>query len=239
MQAAEYLILAVTLFAAAGLQGAIGFGAGLVAAPVVGILAPELLPAFIICLGALIGLMVTIRERASLDLKGAGWALAGRIPGSLLGTWLVVVLPLTALTWAVALSVLAGVAASFLGWTPVPTRKALVTAGALSGIMGTATATGGAPMAIVWQGEEPARMRGTMSAFFLVGSILSVAMLAVAGEVSGAVLSTLGWMSPVVLAGFLLSRWINKFMDKQRLRWAALGASVLGSLLLVIRLLAG
>ena len=166
MQAAEYLILAVTLFAAAGLQGAIGFGAGLVAAPVVGILAPELLPAFIICLGALIGLMVTIRERASLDLKGAGWALAGRIPGSLLGTWLVVVLPLTALTWAVALSVLAG-------------------------------------------------------------------------EVSGAVLSTLGWMSPVVLAGFLLSRWINKFMDKQRLRWAALGASVLGSLLLVIRLLAG
>ncbi|MFJ2619260.1 sulfite exporter TauE/SafE family protein [Glutamicibacter sp. NPDC087344] len=237
MGPAEYVILAVTLFAAAGLQGSIGFGAGLVAAPVVGILEPSLLPAFIICLGALIGLLVTLRERASVDVKGASWALLGRIPGSMIGTWLVVLLPLTALTWAVALSVLAGIAASFIGWRPVPHRRALVTAGALSGIMGTATATGGAPMAIIWQGQEPARVRGTMSAFFLVGSVISVLLLALAGQVSAQMLTTLLWMSPVVVAGFFLSRWINKFMDARRLRYAALGVSILGSLVLIIRLL--
>jgi len=234
---AEYAILAVTLFAAAGLQGSIGFGAGLVAAPVVGMLQPTLLPAFVICLGAVIGLLSVVRERTSIDIRGAGWAMAGRIPGSLMGTWLVVMLPLDMLTWAVALSVLAAVAASFIGWKPVAHRRSLLAAGALSGIMGTATAAGGAPMAIVLQGQEPARVRGTLSAFFLAGSVISVLMLAIAGQVRAEVLITLAAMCPAVILGFLLSGWLNRSIDAARQRMLALGFSIVGSVLLIARLL--
>lgn len=237
MSPAEYAILALTLCAAAGLQGSIGFGAGLVAAPVVGIVQPSLLPAFVICLGAVIGLLSVLRERASVDVPGAGWALAGRIPGSLLGTWLVVILPLELLTWAVALSVLGAVAASFIGWKPVAHRRALLAAGALSGIMGTATSIGGAPMALVLQGQEPARVRGTLSAFFLAGSVISLLMLALAGQVRAEVLATLAALCPMVLAGFLLSGWINRAIDARRQRMLALGFSVLGSLVLIAGLL--
>ncbi|MGM0928199.1 MAG: sulfite exporter TauE/SafE family protein [Actinomycetota bacterium] len=204
----DYLILAVAVCAATALQGSIGFGAGLVAAPVIALVAPELLP-----------------------------ALAGRIPGSLLGAWLAVAMSTAALSWLVAACVLAGVGSAFLGWRPVPNRTNLVAAGGLSGVMGTATAIGGAPMAIVWQGQPPARLRGTMSAFFLVGSVVSVSLLAAAGAVTSGTVAAFLWLAPVVLVGFVLSRWLNRFLDARRLRLVALIASTGGAVLLIIRLI--
>ena len=58
-------------------------------------------------------------------------------------------------------------------------------AGATSGVLGTATAIGGPPMALVWQRKSGARLRGTMSGFFLVGSVMSIAALAATGAVDG------------------------------------------------------
>lgn len=236
MSVPDYLILAVAVCAATALQGSIGFGAGLVAAPVIALIAPELLPALVVMLACLVTLLVTVRERAHLDLKGAGWALAGRIPGSVLGAWLAVAMSTAALSWLVAASVLIGVGSAFLGWRPAPTRTTLITAGGLSGVMGTATAIGGAPMAIIWQGQPPARLRGTMSAFFLVGSIVSVALLAAAGAVTPNTITAFLWLAPVVLAGFVLSRWLNHFLNPQRLRLLALTASAAGASLLMVRL---
>jgi hypothetical protein len=104
-------------------------------------------------------------------------------------------------------------------------------------VMGTATSIGGAPMAIVWQGQPPARLRGTMSAFFLVGSLVSIGLLSVAGAVTPAVLAAVLGLSPAVVAGFVLSRWVNRLLDAARLRLLALTASAGGALLLVTRLL--
>ena len=139
MELGSFAIIAVVVFIGSALQGSIGFGAGMVAAPVIALVEPELLPALVVMFACLLALMVTLRERARLDLGGAGWALVGRLPGSALGALMVLVLPVTALSWVVVASVVVGVGAAFLGWRPVPTRTALVTAGALSGVMGTST----------------------------------------------------------------------------------------------------
>ncbi|MCW2134663.1 sulfite exporter TauE/SafE family protein, partial [Arthrobacter sp. VKM Ac-2550] len=236
---AEYVLIAVAVFAAAGLQSSIGFGMGMLAAPVIALVDPALLPASIIILALLLTTMVTARERAHLDLKGAGWALVGRIPGSLLGAWLVVVLPAEGLAWLVAAAVLTGVALAFFGWAPLPGRANLITAGAASGIMGTSTSIGGAPMALIWQGQQGARLRGTMSAFFMVGSAVSLAALAAAGQVTAEVLVLTAWMVPAALAGYIVSRYTNRFLNRRRLRLIALTASGFGAVLLVGRLLLG
>ncbi|MFB0835804.1 sulfite exporter TauE/SafE family protein [Arthrobacter halodurans] len=239
MSPADYAILAATIFVASGLQGSIGFGAGLVAAPVIALVEPDLLPALVVMLACVVTLLVAVRDRAHLDVRGAGWALAGRVPGSVLGTWLVVVASTTALSWMVAVAVLVGIGSAFLGWRPARTRASLAVAGALSGVMGTATSVGGAPMAVIWQGLPPARIRATMSAFFLVGSLVSVALLSLAGLVTPAV----GWafliLSPAVLAGFFASRWLNRFLDAARLRLVGLLAAAAGAVVLALRLLAG
>jgi hypothetical protein len=52
---------------------------------------------------------------------------------------------------------------------------------AIAGVMGTATSIGGPPMALVWQGHQGSRLRGTMSAFFMIGSAVSLVSLGVAG----------------------------------------------------------
>lgn len=239
MNPAEYALIAVAVFAAAGLQSSIGFGMGMLAAPVIALIDPALLPASIIILALLLTTIVTARERAHLDLKGAGWALMGRIPGSLFDAWLVVVLPGEGLAWLVAAAVLLGVVLAFFGWSPIPGRANLIAAGAASGVMGTSTSIGGAPMALVWQGQQGARLRGTMSAFFMVGSAVSLVALAAAGQVTSEVLILTAWMVPAALAGYVVSRYTNRFLDRRRLRLAALSAAGFGAVLLVGRLLLG
>ena len=229
----EISIIAVTLIAASALQASIGFGMGMLAAPVIGLIDPTLLPGSIIMLAVVVTAMVAVRERAALDVKGAGWALVGRIPGSLAGAWLVAALPAQGLAWLVAVVVLGGVVLAFAGWAPVPGRLSLISAGAASGVMGTTTSIGGAPMALIWQRSHGPQLRGTMSAFFLVGSSISLVALVMVGAVTRQTVNLALWMIPAVLLGYLLSRYANRLLDHRRLRLVALSVSTLGAVLLI------
>jgi uncharacterized membrane protein YfcA len=234
---AEYAVIAGIIFLAACLQASSGFGMGMLAAPVIAIIDPALLPATLILLALLVTVMVTVTERQSLDLRGTGWALAGRLPGSIVGAWLVAVSSKEGLAWVVVAVVLTGLVLAGRGWAPRPRRVNLIAAGAASGIMGTATSIGGPPMALVWQGHEGPRLRGTMSAFFMVGSIISMTMLWLAGAVTPHMLVLALWMVPAVVAGYAASRYVNRFLNPRRLKALALGASALGSVLLILQLL--
>lgn len=229
----EVTIIAVALLGASVLQSSIGFGMGMLAAPIIGVIDPSLLPGTIVLLAVLVTAVGTWKERRDLDLRGAGWALTGRIPGSLLGAWLVAILSPDALAWVVAAVVLAGVGMAFVGWAPHPGRRNLMVAGLASGVMGTSTSIGGAPMALIWQGSHGPRLRGTMSAFFLIGSLISAGALIVVGAVTPQTYQLVVWMIPVVLLGYLLSRFINRVLDRRRLRLTALIASAGGAVLLI------
>lgn len=229
----EVTIIAVALLGASTLQSSIGFGMGMLAAPIIGVIDPSLLPGTIVLLAVLVTAVGTWKERRDLDLRGAGWALTGRIPGSLLGAWLVAILSPDALAWVVAVVVLAGVGMAFAGWAPHPGRRNLMVAGLASGVMGTSTSIGGAPMALIWQGSHGPRLRGTMSAFFLIGSLISAGALIVVGAVTPQTYQLVVWMIPIVLFGYLLSRFINRVLDRLRLRLTALIASAGGAVLLI------
>jgi hypothetical protein len=145
----------------------------------------------------------------------------------------VAVISTEGLAWAVVVVVLTGLVLAIRGWAPRPVRVNLIAAGAASGIMGTATSIGGPPMALVWQSHRGPRLRGTMSAFFMVGSAISLVSLGVAGAVTAETLTLALWMVPAVLGGYLASRFMNRFLNAARLRVLAMGASGLGSLLLM------
>jgi uncharacterized membrane protein YfcA len=234
--AGEYAVIAGVIFLAACLQASSGFGMGMLAAPVIAIVNPALLPATLILLALLVTVLVTVRERQSLDLRGTGWALVGRVPGSFLGAWLVTALSRQGLAWMVVAVVLTGLVLAGRGWAPRPVRVNLIAAGAASGIMGTATSIGGPPMALVWQGHHGPRLRGTMSAFFMVGSSISMLMLWIAGAVTEDILLLALWMVPAAVGGYAASRFINRFLNPARLKALALGASAVGSVLLILQL---
>jgi uncharacterized membrane protein YfcA len=102
-------------------------------------------------------------------------------------------------------------------------------------VLGTATAIGGPPMALVWQRNSGARLRGTMSGFFLVGSMMSIAALAVTGAIDARTIWGFAVFIPAAVLGYLLSRPMNRFLDPKRLRWLAIGVSTVGAVVLIGR----
>lgn len=228
-----FVVVALAIFFASAMQASIGFGMGMLAAPIVAIVDPGLIPATLIMLAVVVSVLVLVRDRTSLDLSGAGWALTGRLPGSAVGALLLVLLPERGLAILLALVVLGGVALTSFGWVPLPHRRNLMVAGAASGILGTATSIGGPPMALVWQRNTGAELRSTMSCFFLVGSLISLAVLAVAGAVDTHTATLFVFLAPATILGFLLSRVVNRVLDRRRLRIVAITVSAVGALVLV------
>jgi uncharacterized protein len=236
---AAHSVVAIAIILASCMQASIGFGMGMLAAPIVAIVDPGLIPATLIMLATMLTLLVVLREHQHIDLAGTGWALAGRVPGTIAGALLLTVLPERALAIMLAAVVLAGVTLTSVGWIPAPHRRNLVLAGATSGLLGTATSIGGPPMALVWQNTTGARLRGTMNGFFLVGSVLSIAVLALTGAVDHHTFASFAVLIPAVAAGYLLSRLVNRLLDRRRQRWAAIVISAVGAIVLIARQLTG
>jgi uncharacterized membrane protein YfcA len=233
MSGVELVIIAVVIVLAACLQGAIGFGLGMLAAPAIALVDPSLLPGSIVLLAAGVTVLGVLRDRTAIDLSGTGWALLGRVPGTVIGAALVAFLPARGLALTLAGTVLLGVLLSIWGWRPAPRPVTVAVAGAASGVLGTATAIGGPPMALVWQGSSTAQLRGTMSAFFLVGALMSLVGLAAVGALDQHILQFAAILTPAMMLGFALSGLVNKRLDRQRVRRVALSVSTLGAALVL------
>src|SRR5699024_11607319 len=81
----NFVVIAVVFLVVAWRQGAVGFGLGMIGAPVLALLRPDLLPATVILLAFFTSLFVLIREWGSVNWRYFGWVLVGRLPGTALG----------------------------------------------------------------------------------------------------------------------------------------------------------
>jgi uncharacterized membrane protein YfcA len=90
-------------------------------------------------------------------------------------------------------------------------------------------------MALVWQQNSGAKLRGTMSGFFLIGSLMSIAMLTLTGAVDGHTFRAFAVLIPAVAGGYVLSRFANRLLNPQRQRWTAISVSVAGAAVLVVQ----
>ncbi|MER8160943.1 sulfite exporter TauE/SafE family protein [Streptomyces sp. NPDC094472] len=235
MSPPEFSLLFITVAVGALFQVSIGFGLGLLAAPVIAIFDPSLTPVVVLLLATGVTAAVLVLEGGHLDLRGAGWALAGRVPGAVGGAALVAVLPARQLALLVAVVVLAGVAVSLRGFVPAPRRRSVLLAGLMSGLMGTATSIGGPPMAMVWQRLSGPRLRATMSGFFLAGSVMSLAILAATGAVHTYSLWHTALLAPAAAIGVLLARPLSSRLDMRRTRGVAMVLAVASATVLVIQ----
>ena len=66
-------------------------------------------------------------------------------------------------------------------------------------------------------------------------AVMSIVALALTGAVDGHTVWGFAALVPAAVAGYLLSRRINRFLDPKRLRWLAIGASTLGAVVLIGR----
>lgn len=228
--------LGLLVVVSAGLHRLGGQGFGTVVAPFAALFAPGHMPATVLLLGAVVTALGAGFDLRAIRPAELGVAALGRFAGTVPAVLLVgAVAGAAALDVAVALMVLLGVALSLAGLKVAKTRGALLAAGALSGFMGTLTSVGAAPMGLLYQGEAAKAARGTLNAYFLIGVVLSVAGLALAGQVRGAHLGLAACLAPLVLLGFRLAAPLARSTEAAPLRPLALGLAALGALVLLGR----
>lgn len=228
------LALAMLMIGAA-VQGSLGFGLGLISAPVLVLIDPTLVPGVVIAVSLPVALLVAWRERAAIDLSTMRWAIIGRFPGSFVGGWAIVVLSQKALAIAFGLSILLAVVLSVKGWQVTRTPTTMLTAGFLSGVAGTATSIGGPPMAIVYQRDSGPELRAAMAIFMVFAATFSLALIAGVGKFGTRELTIAVILSPAAVIGFLISRHTTQFLDRGHSRTAVLGFAASAAVVVLIR----
>jgi hypothetical protein len=245
------VVCVLAVVAGAAVQGVLGFGLALVSVPVLAWVVPSVVPVAILVSVLPLVVVAALREWSHVDLRGLAVAFIGRVPGGALGAAAVALLPVRGLQLVVAATVLAAVGVTGAGDAlrrrsdapgrsdRRPSAPVLVAAGAASGLGGTAAGIGGPPMALAYRGSGGATLRATLSAFFLVGSLVSLGMLAVAGEVTAAALLAGLAFIPAVGLGYLLAEPMRHRLQRRGVRAAVLGFSALAAAALAVRALTG
>lgn len=228
-------VLATTLVLAATVQGLVGLGLALVTAPVVTLLAPELMPAFMLWLALTMPLVTLVREHHDIDWRGLGWTLPTRVVGTGAGVALLAWFPPAGLGVAVGTMVLLSVLLTVRA-VEIPVRPlTLSTAGFVSGVTGTATSIGGPPMAILYQHRPPSQIRSTLGLFFVIGAALSLVGLALAGRLELSAFLLAMSMVPALVLGFVISRHVGRRVPAHRIRTGVLLVSGLSAVVLLVR----
>ncbi len=228
------IALAVMTLGAA-LQGSVGFGQNLMAAPVVAAIEPDVVPGALLLTALAINALVAFRERATFDLREVSPAIVGRLPGVALGALAVTALSVDGLGLTLGCLVLAAALVNLSGVViPVTTRTKLG-AGLLSGFGATAVGIGGPPMAILYSGSDGQVLRSTLAGFFLVGTAISVAALVIVGELGSRQIELGLPLIPGVVVGYLASNRLTPILDRGYTRPAVLSVSVATAVVILVR----
>ncbi|RAS59880.1 hypothetical protein C8D87_113186 [Lentzea atacamensis] len=217
------------------LQGLIGFGLALVAVPLLALLDPALVPVPVLVVASAHAMMSLVREFGHVDWRGVGWAMLGRLPGTVVGIWIVDSLDPKSFGVVVGVAVLACVLLSVISWRPQPTPPSLVTAGVASGSFGTATSIGGPMVALLYQNQSGPQVRATLAAFFTLGSVVSIIGLTATGNVTAHQLWAGLALIPFLVAGFLLSGPLRKRFDAGGIRTPMLVVAGASAVVLIVR----
>jgi hypothetical protein len=170
-----------------------------------------------------------------VDFSGLRWAVCGRIAGTGVAAAYLTRVSADALEVTFGAVVLLGVAVSAAGTELRPTRRNAIIAGTLSGFMGTISSIGGPPMALIYQAESGARVRGTLSGFFLIGTVLSTTALWLIGRFGRAEVHGTLVLLPGIVVGFLVSTWTARVLDRRGIRPALLLLSAAAGLAVLLR----
>jgi len=234
----EWLLASLVLVGGAVVQGSVGFGVALLGAPLLFLVDPALVPAPMLIAGLTLPALILVRDRAGLEKAPVAWAVPGFMVGSVLAGGVVASLPEGGLALVFGSLVLLAVALSALGWAPAePHGRHLAAAGTLAGFMATATSIGGPPLALVFQHAAGRRLRATLSAIFVPGGLFALASLAAVGRFGGAELVLGLALLPAIVAGFWLSGFTARALDRAWLRPAVLGVSAVAGAGAVVRAL--
>ena len=218
----SYIFIGLLILAGTITQGAIGFGLGTIATPIIALIRPELLPTLILLLALCISSYTLSRSYRETSWRVVGISSLARIPGSLIGAWAIASLSPD------GLSIFIGCAVLF-----AMTLNTLI-AGVASGILGTSTSIGGPPMALIMKRFDPNRTRGTLAGTFVLGTLISLIILTLNGQISSTQVTAAAAYFPLIVIGLIAANYLNRFIDRKLLNRIVIIVAISAALMLIV-----
>lgn len=212
------IIALVAVIAGSALQSLSGLGLAVIASPILILINPSFLPVPILILGCILSLLNCARYRQQLNFGNIKLALIGRVPGSIIGVILLVLFPPITFAIFFSLFIMLSVLMTYRHINIYHSPRNLLLAGFFSGVMGTTTSVGGPPIALVYQNSKLRTARAELGLFFLIGTLLSLMLLGISGNVSTVQLQLTLPLIPAVIIGFYLSLWLDKYLKQLYLK---------------------
>jgi uncharacterized protein len=242
MTLAVFLLAFSVLLVGSAVQGVAGFGANMLAAPILVIIDPSLVPGPIIVSGVALNLLILMGGRwtggrGGHPWRAMKWANAGQVAGAICGAVVLALIPTDQLAVFFAVMVLVAVGISAAGFAPRRTAATMGAAGGASGFMGTTVGIGGPAIALVHAGSAGDELRAMLSRFFLLGTLVSIASLTAVGRFDATDLLAGILLIPGVVAGFAMSLRFTNHFDRHRLRIIVLVLSAVSALAALTRAL--
>ncbi len=231
----ELAVCLVVVALGAFVQGSLGFGINLIVAPVIAVLVPDAVPGGIVLLSLPLTVTMVLREHHHVDRRGVAWVMIGRLPGAVIGAAIVVLVAPDVLTALIGLAILAAVGLSIVHPHVAVTRATASAAGLTAGVMGTAAAIDGPPLALLYQNHRSEAIRATLATCFVLGTLMSAVALVAAGELRWEQVVFTIELLPALGIGLLASLWGVRHLDGRSLRPAVLTFAAIAGAVAVIR----
>jgi uncharacterized protein len=235
-----FVVIALAVFVGSTVQSVVGLGIGLVAAPVVTLLEPALMPGTLIMVALVLPAVTLLRDHDDIDWPGLAWSLPSRVLGTGIGVWVVAQFTDRQLGIAIGVMVILMVLLTWLVVDVPVNRGTLSAAGFLGGVTGTATSIGGPPFALLYMRRPAQQIRTTMAVYFLIGAALSLVGLVLAGDLTGAQVRAGLELFPALVLGVGVGALSRGRLPTGFVRPAVLVVSAASALVLLVRsLIAG
>jgi uncharacterized membrane protein YfcA len=235
ISAVELGLCALAACAGAVVQGTIGFGYALVIVPTLLLLAPAAVPVTPLTVATPMVFVQAVAERRALDRGGFVRMTVGRIPGTVLGAWVLTVAGASFVAAAAGALLLLAVAASAVRGTRSVSPPLEVAAGFASGVGGTVAAVGGPYLGLAYADRPGPVLRATVSFAFAVGVVVSLAAIGLAGEIRQGPLLLGVTLVPTTFLGLALGRRLTGQLDGGWLRPCVLGFAAAAGVFAVLR----
>jgi len=231
----ELLVANLAIFAAAALQAATGVGFAMVAVPFLALISLAWVPAPMLICNIALSVAQMSRGRAALERAEAPPLAAGMAVGTVIGAGILTVFDDRWLGVLIGGIIVVAVTASAVTPPLRLTHGRLLCGSTVGGAIGVISGMHGPPLVILYQREDPAKVRATMAGVFIFGSLLALASLWFAG--------LFGWeqiwrgliLLPGVGAGLLVGRALGGRMSPGAVRYAMLGVSGTAGLALLVK----
>ena len=226
---AQFLMCFGIVCIASALQISVGMGFGMLSAPLIALINPGLVPASILIMGMFVAFAGAWKERGNIAVSELGLGISGRVVGSLCALGLLIWIPdRDSFLILFGILILVAVLLTVSGLKTQFNSGNLFGLSVISGLMGTITAVGAPPMAIIYHDRPPKIVRPTLNAFFGAGSVLAIIGLVATGWMTFAHLLAATLFMPAIFCGAILARTLRKlpsiWLSRTMLTLSALAA---------------